>query len=99
MALQWLHRSGSYLKIHSPVIRCLPDVTQIGHPLLPAPSFLRNQYKFKAQLAEDSPGNTGTEHSTKPNLRNQLFPIALLRAILEQKRYDVDVQDVIHHFC
>lgn len=56
-------------------------------------------YKFKAQLAEDSPGNPGIECNTKPNLQNQLFPIALLQAILEQKRYDVDVQDVIHHFC
>lgn len=78
MAFQRHLRSNSYMKIHSPVIRCVPDVTHIGHPLIPAPSFLSSQCKFKIQLAEVSPGNAGIECSMKPNLWNQLFPIALL---------------------
>ena len=100
MTFQCLHGSNnSYLKIHTPVIRCLPDFTQIEHLLFPAPSFLRSQHKFKILLVGDPLGNAGIEYSMKLDLPNQLFSIGLLQAILEQKRYDLDFQDGVLHFC
>ena len=35
----------------------------------------------------------------KLDLPNQLFSIALLQAILEQKGYDLDIQDGVRPFC
>jgi len=50
-------------------------------------------------LVEDSSGNAGIEYSMKLDLPNQLFSIALLQAILEQKGYDLDIQDGVRPFC
>lgn len=100
MTFQCLHGSNnSYLKIHSPVIRCLPEFTQTGYPSFPVLSFLSNQYKFKILLVEDSSGNARIEYSMKLDLPNQLLSIALLQAILEQKRYNLVFGDGVHHFC
>lgn len=79
MTAQCLHGSSNRSLItHSPVIRCLWDFTQIGHPLFPAPSLLSIQYKYKILLVEDPSGNAGTEYGMKMDLPNQLFSSSAL---------------------
>lgn len=74
MTSQCLHGSDNRsLKTPSPVIRCLWDFTQIGHPLFPALSLLSNRYKIKILLVEDPSGNARTQYSMEMDLPNQLF--------------------------
>lgn len=74
MTSQCLHGSNNRsLKTPSPVIRCLWDFTQIGHPLFPVPSLLSNQNKFKILFVEDPPGNARAEYGMKMDLPNQFF--------------------------
>lgn len=52
--------------------------TNLGYPLFPAPSPLRNQYKFEILLVEDPSGNARTEEGMKMDLPNQLFSSSAL---------------------